>query len=69
MRLPSLNLFYYADLAVTCDDRDRVSSEAFILHPKLIVEVLSDSAEAFDRGEKFADYKTIAEFEEYVLIH
>lgn len=69
VRLPSLNLFYYADLAVTCDDRDRVSSEAFILHPKLIVKVLSDSTEAFDRGDKFTNYKTIAEFEEYVLIH
>jgi Uma2 family endonuclease len=69
VRLPALNLFYYADLAVTCDDRDRVSNEDFILHPKLIVEVLSDSTEAFDRGDKFADYKTIAEFEEYVLIH
>lgn len=69
VRLPSLNLFYYPDLTVTCDDRDRLSNEDFILHPKLIVEVLSDSTEAFDRGEKFADYKTIAEFEEYVLIH
>lgn len=69
VRLTSLNLFYYPDLAITCDDRDRVSNEDFILHPKLIVEVLSDSTEAFDRGDKFADYKTIAEFEEYVLIH
>ena len=68
VRLPSLNLFYYSELAVTCDD-DRVSNEAFILHPKLIVEVLSDSTEAFDRGDKFADYKVIAELEEYVLIH
>jgi len=69
VRLPSLNLFYYADLAVTCDDRDRASDEDFILHPKLIIEVLSDSTEAFDRGDKFADYKSIPEFEEYVLIH
>lgn len=69
VRLPALNLFYYADLAVTCDDRDRRSNEDFILHPKLIVEVLSDSTEAFDRGDKFADYKTIATLEEYVLIH
>ena len=69
VRLPALNLFYYPDLAVTCDDRDRISDEDFILHPKLIVEVLSDSTEAFDRGDKFADYKTIPEFEEYVLIH
>jgi Uma2 family endonuclease len=69
VRLPVLNLFYYPDLAVTCDDRDRISDEDFILHPKLIVEVLSDSTEAFDRGDKFADYKTIPEFEEYILIH
>jgi Uma2 family endonuclease len=69
VRLPSLNVFYYPDLAVTCDDRDRVSNEDFILHPKLIIEVLSDSTEAFDRGDKFADYKTSEEFEEYVLIH
>ncbi len=69
VRLPKLNIFYYSDLAVTCDERDRASNEDFILHPKLIVEVLSDSTEAFDRGDKFADYKTIPEFEEYVLIH
>ena len=69
VRLPLSNLFYYSDLAVTCDDRDRISREDFILHPKLIVEVLSDSTEAFDRGDKFATYKAIAELEEYVLIH
>jgi Uma2 family endonuclease len=69
VRLPMLNLFYYPDLAVTCDERDRRSDEDFILHPKLIIEVLSDSTEAFDRGDKFADYKSISEFTEYVLIH
>lgn len=69
VRLPELNIFYYSDIAVTCDERDRTSSEDFILHPKLIIEVLSDSTEAFDRGGKFADYKTVPELEEYVLIH
>lgn len=69
VRLPALNLFYYPDLAIACDDRDRISDEDFILHPKLIIEVLSDSTEAFDRGDKFADYKSIPEFEEYILIH
>ncbi|HEY9663957.1 MAG TPA: Uma2 family endonuclease [Allocoleopsis sp.] len=69
VRLPSLNIFYYADLAVTCDERDRVSNQDFILYPRLIIEVLSDSTESFDRGDKFADYKTIAPLEEYVLIH
>ncbi|MCY7272958.1 MAG: Uma2 family endonuclease [Phormidesmis sp. CAN_BIN44] len=69
VRLPALNLFYYPDLAVTYDDRDRRSNEDFILHPKLIIKVLSDSTEAFDRGDKFADYKSNPEFAEYVLIH
>ena len=77
VRLPALNLFYYPDLAVTCDEhlrcgepvRDRRSDEDFILHPKLIIEVLSNSTEAFDRGDKFADYKSAPEFTEYVLIH
>lgn len=31
--------------------------------------MLLDSTEAFDRGDKFADYKSIPEFEEYALIH
>jgi len=69
VRLPTLNLFYYPDLAVTCDDRDRRSDEDFILHPKLIIEVLANSTEAFDRGDEFADYKSISELEEYTLIH
>lgn len=69
VRLPALKLFYYADLAVTCDQRDRASNEDFILYPQLIVEVLSDSTETFERGDKFTDYKSIAELEEYVLIH
>lgn len=69
VRLPSLNLFYYPDMAVTCDDLDRRSDQDFILHPKLIIEVLSNSTEAFDRGDKFADYKSIPELIEYVLIH
>jgi Uma2 family endonuclease len=54
--LPSLNLFCYPDLAVICDERDRISTEEFILYPKLIIEVLFDSTEAFDRGDKFSDY-------------
>ena len=69
VRLAALNTFYYPDLAVTCDERDRASNEDFICYPKLIIEVLSDSTEAFDRGEKFADYQSISQLEEYILIH
>ncbi|MEM6519707.1 MAG: Uma2 family endonuclease [Cyanobacteria bacterium P01_D01_bin.71] len=69
VRLPELDLFYYADISITCDERDRQSNEDFILYPKLIVEVLSASTEAFDRGDKFVDYQSNPMLEEYVLIH
>ncbi len=63
------SIYYYPDLAVTCEKRDQASNSALIQHPKLIIEVLSDSTEAFDRGEKFSDYKNILELEEYALVH
>ncbi|MDP5337492.1 MAG: Uma2 family endonuclease, partial [Nodularia sp. (in: cyanobacteria)] len=42
---------------------------AYKRFPTLIVEVLSDSTEAFDRGDKFADYQLLETLEEYVLIN
>ena len=38
-----------------------------LLNPRVIIEVLSDSTEAYDRGDKFAGYRTIASVDEYVL--
>jgi Uma2 family endonuclease len=59
--------FYYPDLMVTCDDRDR--EDRYVKHYyKLIVEVLSESTEGFDRGEKFEDYRRSDSLEEYVLV-
>ena len=67
-RIESRNLFYYPDLLVTCDPRDR-ETPTYKRFPKLIVEVLSDSTEAFDRGDKFNDYQTLDSLEEYVLVN
>lgn len=39
-----------------------------LLNPTLIIEVFSDSSESYDRGEKFARYRTLPSFEEYVLV-
>jgi len=67
VRIEQRNCFFYPDLAVSCDSRDR--EDPLYLHfPKLIVEVLSSSTEAYDRGDKFRDYQTIETLEEYVLI-
>ena len=62
-----LSRFYYPDLIMTCDERDR-ADQSVKRHHKLIAEVLSDSTEAFDRGRKFADYRRSDSLEEYVLI-
>lgn len=67
-RLDARNYFYYPDIIVTCDPRDQETSD-HKRFPKLIVEVLSKSTEAFDRGDKFIDYQTLESLEEYVLIN
>ena len=63
------NFYYYPDVAVSCDERDKNAAEDFIRYPRLIVEVLSPTTAAFDRGDKFADYRTSESLQEYVLIN
>jgi Uma2 family endonuclease len=67
-RIESLNRFYYPDVMVTCDQRDQ-ETPGYKRFPCLIVEVLSNSTEAFDRGDKFIDYQNIETLQEYVLIN
>lgn len=59
--------FFYPDLLVTCDDLDRKSAKA-VFYPKLIIEVLSPSTEAYNRGGKFARYRQLSSLSEYVLV-
>jgi Uma2 family endonuclease len=69
VRIPRTGLYTYPDVVVVCgtpqflDDHNDT-----LLNPLLIVEVLSASTEAKDRGEKFRDYRSIESFSEYVLI-
>ncbi len=59
--------YFYPDLVVSCDERDR-NAIKLIEFPKLIVEVLSPSTEADDRGRKFKHYQLLDSLQEYVLI-
>jgi Uma2 family endonuclease len=59
--------FIYPDVSVTCDDRDRAAQQ-FSSYPCLIIEVLSPSTEAYDRGGKFALYRRLESLQEYVLV-
>ncbi len=59
--------YTFPDASVTCDERDQ-GEEDRVQSPRLIVEVLSDSTEAYDRGKKFALYRQCPTIEEYVLV-
>jgi len=69
VKIDLADCYYYPDVVVTCDERDTNSTEDFILYPSLIIEVLSKSTAAFDRGEKFFDYQNLSSLQEYVLVN
>jgi len=59
--------FFYPDVVVTCSARD--AQDPLVKHePTLLVEVLSPSTAAYDRGAKFSSYRQLASLQEYVLI-
>jgi Uma2 family endonuclease len=59
----------YPDVSVACGRLERdPEDENTIINPVVIVEVLSDSTEAQDRGDKFAHYRRIPSLHEYVLV-
>ncbi|MBV5260272.1 Uma2 family endonuclease [Synechococcus moorigangaii CMS01] len=59
--------FFYPDLVVSCDDDDDLSL-SYVTQPRVIIEVLSESTEGFDRGDKFKFYRTIPSLQEYILV-
>lgn len=59
--------FFYPDVMICCEDSDK-KQNYIKQYPIIIIEVLSPSTEAFDRGEKFARYRQIPNLKEYVLI-
>ncbi len=63
-------LYSYPDIVVICDEPEYLDAfEDVILNPKVIVEALSDSTEAFDRGSKFTRYqKYNPTLTDYVLV-
>jgi Uma2 family endonuclease len=69
IRIQDSSAYYYPDLSVVCGEADfEDEAESILKNPMLIVEVLSESTESFDRGKKFHRYRQISSFVEYVLI-
>ena len=67
LSVASLGSYFYPDVMVTCSAQDhtspRIKSE-----PKLVIEVLSPSTAAYDRGVKFSHYRSLPSLQEYVLV-
>lgn len=62
-------LYTYPDVAALCGDPQFEDGHTDnLLNPSVIVEVLSDSTERYDRGEKFAHYRRLESLREYVLV-
>lgn len=60
---------YYPDVSVTCDPpRFHDGAEDVLLNPNLVFEVLSDSTERVDRGEKLAAYTATTSVSDYLLV-
>jgi Uma2 family endonuclease len=69
IRVPNSTSFLYPDVSVVCGDPISADEHKdVIINPWLIVEVLSESTAAFDRGRKFLRYQQINSLREYVLV-
>ena len=69
LRVSPDGLYTYPDVIVICGNpRFADDQRDTLLNPALIVEVLSPSTEAYDRGFKSAQYRTVESLEEYALV-
>ncbi len=66
---PMTSSYFYPDVVIVCEE-PRFEDDVFdiLLNPIILVEVLSPSTEAYDRGEKFGHYRHLASLQEYVLV-
>jgi Uma2 family endonuclease len=69
VRVTESGLYTYPDVVVVCGEPKLLDGRRdTLLNPALIIEVLSPSTERYDRGFKFAQYRTLESLQEYVLV-
>jgi len=66
--VPAIASYFLPDVIVSCDADDNELDTQAISSPRLIIEVLSPSTEAIDRGYKFQWYQTLPSLQEYILV-
>ena len=69
LKVEATGLLTYPDLSVICGGLQFADGqEDTVVNPTVLVEVLSDSTEAYDRGKKFEQYRQIPSLREYLLV-
>ncbi len=69
VKVDATSLYTYPDLLVACAPLEFEDSHLdVLLNPTVFIEILSPSTESYDRGKKFAQYRTISTLRDYVLI-
>ncbi len=69
VKVVATGLYTYPDVIVACGKQEFVDEvQDTLTTPTVIVEVLSDSTEAYDRGAKFENYRRIPSLKEYLLV-
>jgi Uma2 family endonuclease len=69
VKVSETGMYTYPDLVVACGE-PRFEDQAVdtLLNPVLIIEILSDSTERYDRGAKFSHYRSLPSLQEYLLV-
>lgn len=69
VKMEEIQKYTYPDVVVSCDpEAFEDENNDVLLNPLVIFEILSDSTEACDRGEKFAHYQLLDSLAEYILV-
>lgn len=69
VKISTTGLYTYPDIVIACGETKLEDEELdTLLNPTLIIEILSDSTESYDRGKKFEHYRTLESLQEYVLV-
>ena len=69
LRVPATGLYKYPDVTVVCGAPELADEHMdILLNPTVLIEVLSDSTERYDRGRKAENYRRIDSLQEYLLV-
>lgn len=69
VKVDETGLYTYPDAVVTCGESRFEDDELdTLLNPRVVIEILSDSTEKYDRGEKFAQYRNLESLSDYILV-